>query len=844
MASLKQIIVSSIGAVILSVICYDASALTVTQEAVDIELTFNNTGDAVVVNKVKFHVANGPMTAMIIENMALNPTKFGKLQYDLDGKEEFSKVILTKVGSKKYDLEAVPKIPNGDAYLRFSYYGNMLKDGFIGKTMSNYGELVYFDWAPMQWASALKYRKVAINLPHQVDKSECDKEFLFKKYLGYLPTDGMNDNSTDGVIKTEKALNQRNKIDIGCVDAGNDRYLLQLVIVQENVRAREAQRIQFYMPADFIAFSESAQVRTIKQSPVINISKYESQFVIHPDGVSDLSHTVTFDVTNGPIASEQLNNIDLTESYDDIHPENVQLIQTESHKAIKVSASCTSGSGHMVIKRPAIEDGTYRFSYDYQLNSYRSGIIGNANAFVSGVIGYEDDEDYYYFDWKDDELKWGKTVWRKFSPDLWVMKIVLPIEMPNADVSDAEFYELLGMKRGTEIKDIFFLKGKIRHISISPEPHQIDLSTTDVDGKHYLTMMSVSSGLKDKSDLKYIKTRFEIQKDLIPSLSSRHLKDEGDEDYNPDAMVVPKNSLWFLLLAAIGGGAAGVIHRKKRDKETRERVDDIEFKTVGDELWEAPELQVGGFSEAGKIAQNLHPIEVGLMLGLEIQQIVGIMVQALGDQNKLIVRSLEPIKAYPASDVSLEPIEEKFVEIFDELGDVNETKLQDFIEGVITGIQEKTWDCDLNATRNYYMNLMYKNPEEEEKDKLEFKLIEDKYFTDPTISKPDQCDEDFWHNRYYWRHYNGYYTRRYHHNLGLSQNMNMGYQQFLQSSVCFNGCFTQPNLENVCHSACHSACHDACHSACHDACHSACHSACHHACHSACHSACVSGGAR
>lgn len=843
MASLKQIIVGSIGAMILSGICYDASALTVTQEAVDIELTFNNAGDAVVVNQVKFHVANGPMTAMIIENMALNPTKFGKMQYDLDGKEEFSKVILTKVGSKKYDLEAVPKIPNGDAYLRFSYYGNMLKDGFIGKTQNGKEELIYFDWAPMQWASALKYRKVAINLPHQVDKSECDKELLFKKYLGYLPTDGMNVNSTDAVIKTEKALNQRNKIDIACVNAGNDRYLLQLVIVQEKVREQEAQRIQFYMPADFVAFSESAQVRTIKLPPAIHISKYESQFVIHPDGVSDLSHTVTFDVTNGPIKNNQLKDIYLTKSYDDIHPDNVQLIQTKSHDSFYASASCSSGSNHMVIERSNIEDGTYQFSYDYQLNSYRSGIIGNAKG---GDSGYkDDDDDYYYLEWEDDNLEWNRDEQQGVNLDSWVMKIVLPIEMPNADVSNAEFYELLGMKRGTEIKDIFSLKGKIRHISISPEPHQIELSTTDIDGKHYLTMVSVSDGLSnDENTWNYGRVNFEIQKDLIPSLRSRRLKNEGDEDYNPDAMVVPKNSLWFLLLAAIGGGAAGVSLRKKRDKETRERVDDIELKTVGDELWDAPELQVGGFSEAGKIARNLHPIEVGLMLGLEIPQIVGIMAQALGDQNKLIVRSLEPIKAYPASDVSLEPIEEKFVEIFDELGDVNETKLQDFIEGVITGIQEKTWDCDLNATRNYYMNLMYKNPEEEEKDKLEFKLIEDKYFTDPDVSKPNNCDDDFWHNRYYWRHYNGYYTHRYRYNLGLSQNMNMGYQQFLQSSVCFNGCFTQPNLENVCHSACHSACHDACHSACHDACHSACHSACHHACHSACHSACVSGGAR
>ena len=535
--------------------------------AVDVMVVIESDGATTVTNRVDFSVSNGPMTALIVENMALTPSEFGPAKYELAQSSSFSETIITEVGTKKYDIEATPKIPDGEAYLTFQYKGNMIEDGYIGLTTSEqHGEMYFFDWAPMQWVNAMKYRDVKIVLPVEVSGATIsDREFL--QIAGYARTDGLGSGSGDALILTDKSLNARNKIDYLGTDVGGGKYLLTMHVYQAAPSSQEAQRIQFYMKKSLVTFTADRM-------------KVEGD---------DSFHSVNFGIGFG---------------------------------------------------------------------------VG-AILIVAG----------------------------------------------------------LGV--------------------------------------------CVMSG-----------------------------------------------------------------YRKRRDEE--QEAAEKKYKVM-DEMWEAPELEVGAFGVQGKVAQNLHPVEVGLLLGMEISQIIGILVQALGDQQKLVVRSLEPICAYPAAGSHFDDdIEREFVEIFDETGNIVTEKLNAFLEGVISRLQEKSWDCDMEATRRYYMGLMYDNPTESNREHLQYKYVDDRYISSPT--RPDDCDDYYWQHRYYWRHYNGYYTNRYHYHHGLPSTYQMGYTEFLRSTSCFHGCFTQPNLENVCHSACHSACHDACHDAC--------HSACHSACHDACHSACVSGGSR
>ena len=147
-------------------ICTDAAAVpSVRQNAIDVTVVIESDGKTTVIDRLDFTVSNGPMTALLIENMALTPT-YVQAKYELKGKPVVSEVIFTETSFKHWDLEAVPKIPDGDAYLTLQYTGNMISDGYIGKTTSDeHGDLYYFDWAPMQWRTSMTYRRVKIVLP-------------------------------------------------------------------------------------------------------------------------------------------------------------------------------------------------------------------------------------------------------------------------------------------------------------------------------------------------------------------------------------------------------------------------------------------------------------------------------------------------------------------------------------------------------------------------------------------------------------------------------------------------------------------------------------------------------
>ncbi|MBQ4359442.1 MAG: hypothetical protein II767_04230, partial [Proteobacteria bacterium] len=153
----------------------DAFAVNVAQETADITIVIESDGTAHVTDKILINVTNGPLTAMFVENMALTPT-WGKAFADIVSTEQRIPLKINHIKSgKHYELEADPKIPNGKAYMIFTYTGNMIDEGYIGKTTSDtHGDLYYFHWAPIQWGTAMKYRDVKIVLPLEVPGEQID----------------------------------------------------------------------------------------------------------------------------------------------------------------------------------------------------------------------------------------------------------------------------------------------------------------------------------------------------------------------------------------------------------------------------------------------------------------------------------------------------------------------------------------------------------------------------------------------------------------------------------------------------------------------------------------------
>ncbi|HYW84649.1 MAG TPA: hypothetical protein VFB30_15410, partial [Spirochaetia bacterium] len=228
---------------------------------------------------------------------------------------------------------------------------------------------------------------------------------------------------------------------------------------------------------------------------------------------------------------------------------------------------------------------------------------------------------------------------------------------------------------------------------------------------------------------------------------------------------------------------------------TMEKVEGIRW--AGDN-WIPPKLYSGTYQVKGKIVKDLHPIEVALLLEMPLQKVVAIMLEGLKRQGVVEVVSEDPLKIKILTARKAEhEYEELFLQSFDTRGEVLSGLLADFFEKVLAKLQEKIWDCDIDATKEYYRKQLEKREETEQ----------------------DRVAPYYW----YWSSYRWiYWNTAAYSNVRLPHDFSADYRTFMASASCFTGCFAPPQASTGGVGACYSACHNACHSACHHACHSAC----------------------
>ncbi|MCK7486171.1 MAG: hypothetical protein MZU97_11955 [Bacillus subtilis] len=122
------------------------------------------------------------------------------------------------------------------------------------------------------------------------------------------------------------------------------------------------------------------------------------------------------------------------------------------------------------------------------------------------------------------------------------------------------------------------------------------------------------------------------------------------------------------------------------------------------DAWTPPRLQEGSYQVPGKVAEDLHPVEAALLLELPLASVAAIMLEGLETPGP----RRGPGPTIPSGSASCSArkaeseYEELFLAAFDAEGHVLSGLLADFFEDAIKRLQEKIWDCDLEATRAFY----------------------------------------------------------------------------------------------------------------------------------------------
>ena len=143
----------------------------------------------------------------------------------------------------------------------------------------------------------------------------------------------------------------------------------------------------------------------------------------------------------------------------------------------------------------------------------------------------------------------------------------------------------------------------------------------------------------------------------------------------------------------------------------RERRED----QVGGRQLDSAEARGRHLPGEGQGAEGPPPRGGGAAARDAAEKVVALMLEGLKRQNIIEVVQEDPlqIRVLTASKAEHE-YEELFLQAFDTEGKVLSGLLSDFFEKVLQKLQEKVWDCDLEATREYYRANLEKKDETEE----------------------------------------------------------------------------------------------------------------------------------
>jgi hypothetical protein len=209
------------------------------------------------------------------------------------------------------------------------------------------------------------------------------------------------------------------------------------------------------------------------------------------------------------------------------------------------------------------------------------------------------------------------------------------------------------------------------------------------------------------------------------------------------------------------------------------------------DAWSPPRILVGSYQVPGKVAEGLHPVEVALLMELPLPRVAAIMIEGLKRQGlvELVSESPLQIRVLGAKKAEQE-YEEAFLAAFDSEGRVLSGLMADFFESAIKKLQEKVWDCDIDATKAYYRKRIQEAEAEAEAPAAQL-----------ASSIP---------YHHYWVGY-GYMSSHADHyaSVTLPSELNTGYAEFMRSAACFSGCFSPAGgtigMVDACYSACHNA---------------------------------------
>jgi len=242
-----------LGPILFLLFSFPLFSLDVSLDSVEIDVVVFPNGKAAIYYSTQWTTYDGTMSGFYFQGEQASPRfNLSSCFADLDDGSRVPLEIIP-MDDNTYDIILEDdKRFEGTAMYFFNYGVDFADYGYIGKTESSeFGELFYFHWAPVQWEYAMEHRTVRVVLPIIVETAEITQEFL----------QSIN-------FRTEQFVNEQNKIDYYTTQGDDGSYYFSILFHQDNVGVKQKQEIQFYLQQNAITITDT-ELKT-KQFPLIS----------------------------------------------------------------------------------------------------------------------------------------------------------------------------------------------------------------------------------------------------------------------------------------------------------------------------------------------------------------------------------------------------------------------------------------------------------------------------------------------------------------------------------------------------------------------------------------------
>jgi hypothetical protein len=273
----------------------------------------------------------------------------------------------------------------------------------------------------------------------------------------------------------------------------------------------------------------------------------------------------------------------------------------------------------------------------YFVLSYRAGLAEAGMAGLTAVPpgGQASEGTYFYFDW-------APADW-EYPLESRTTLVVLPITVPASAENNIAANGVSGGPVSGDGIDPFIAGLGLYTEEYVNQQNSIDwLPVKGEDGENYLALRFYQKNLRPKASQRIQFYLYAGNPAVTEGLGLDALaaggrtRPAGGKDGASGT-----DRFWpFGLAAAAALGLWAYRQKLKGFEKNSAALEELAW--AGDQ-WEPPAIAAGSYQIPGKVAENLHPVEVALLLNLELSSVVSIILDTLSAEHLIEVMTPDPL---------------------------------------------------------------------------------------------------------------------------------------------------------------------------------------------------------